>query len=62
MNSIVGKIITCIVFVFFILLNRYLGYNEGVEAGREQVFNGSYACMKLPDNTTYCYKVEAKNR
>ena len=39
-----------------------VGFTAGKDSGREQVFNGSYACMKLPDNTTYCYKVEAKNQ
>lgn len=37
-----------------------VGFTAGRDCGHRQMFNGSYACMKLPDNTTYCYKVEQK--
>ena len=50
-------------FISIVLLSVAMftfGFTAGRDHGHEQMFNGSYACMKLPDNTTYCYKVEPK--
>jgi len=56
LESIVALMVVSLIAFFFYTVGGIVGMGKG----REQVFNGSYACMKLPDNTTYCYKVEAK--
>ena len=52
--------LVCVLIIGFVTYTA--GGIVGMNKGRDQVFNGSYACMKLPDSTTYCYKVETKNQ
>lgn len=60
MSNFVETVVALICAVVLVFVGYTAGGIVGMNKGREQVFNGTYACMKLPDNTTYCYEVEAK--